>query len=93
MSNGYFLKTDLDKEPYTFRQDFEPYQAIVEDVVKRQERRKDQHEFVRHFLALIIIIPYIVLLAFGSIYNFSIPKSYETLALIIIGYYFAKHFV
>ena len=73
-------------------EDFDtPPKNILVERIKYEEKRKDQHERVKHFLAGIIIIPYIFLLVIGCFWGFEIPKSYETLALIIIGYYFASY--
>ena len=55
-----------------------------------EQKRKNKHENIKHFLAGIIIIPYIFLLLAGFILKLEVPTAYETISLIIIGYYFAK---
>lgn len=75
----------------THIEDFDSPPNILVGKIIHEEKRKDQQEKVKHLLAGIIIIPYIFLLVIGCFWGFEIPKSYETLALIIIGYYFASY--
>jgi len=90
MAEDYFLKTNLDNESEIKRKDFEPAESYIRSV--HEQKRKDKHENVKHLLAGIIIIPYILLLLVSGIWGFEIPKAYEIITLIIIGYYFAKNF-
>ncbi len=68
---------------------FEPPEKYIR--LAHEEKRKDKHENVKHVLSAILIVPYIFLLLTSCLWKFEIPKAYETLALIVIGYYFAKH--
>ena len=90
MQKEFFLKTNLDNESNIVRQDFEP-SKLEEIKIKHEQKRKDKQENVKHFIAGIVILPYIFILLMGCLWSFNIPKAYETLALIVIGYYFAKH--
>ena len=58
--------------------------------IENEEVRKNRYDKVKHFLTCVIIIPYISLLIGQSFFTYNIPNSYENLAMIIIGYYFAK---
>ena len=56
-----------------------------------EEERKNKHQRVKNIITYLIIIPYIILLISNAIgWEITIPKAYETIALIIIGYYFTK---
>ena len=59
-------------------------------IISEQEIKKT-HEKVKHFLACVIILSYLVLLILSVWIGIDIPKAYETIALIIIGYYFARY--
>jgi len=58
--------------------------------IENEEVRKNRYDKVKHFFACVIFIPYIILLFGQSFFTYDIPNSYENLALIVIGYYFAK---
>jgi len=89
MNDQPFIKVNLPNESSLTRQDFRLNEAQVLKEKGRQ-RRKNLHENTKHLLAIAIITPYILLLILGAFFNFSVPQAYETISLIIIGYYFAK---
>lgn len=91
MDEDYFIKLDnLDSESELRRDDFEPSQLETEGQHRR--KRETKQDNVKHFLAGTIILSYIFLLIISCFFNFELPKSYETLALIVVGYYFARYF-
>ncbi len=51
-----------------------------------KEKRTNIYHMVVHFLAFIIIVPYIFLI----IYNIRIPESYSTIVSVVVGFYFAR---
>jgi len=53
---------------------------------KAKQKRIILYHYVVHALAFIIVVPYIIMLAFGS----EISPSYSTTVSIVIGFYFAK---
>ena len=85
-----FIKVDLEPNSSTKRSDFGLSEINILKV-KGDENRKNKHEIIKHFISVLVIIPYVLLLFFGSFFEVSVSRAYESIALIIIGYYFAKH--
>jgi len=72
------------------KEDFE--KKIETQNLRHKQKLENKNENVKHFIAGAVILSYIFLLFLSCIWKFKIPIAYETLALIVMGYYFAKHF-
>ncbi len=55
-------------------------------IKERHEKRKDIFHIVIHTLAFLIIIPFLVMIAF----SIKIPAEYSTIVSIVIGFYFGR---
>ena len=53
---------------------------------KSKQIRLSLYHYVTHAIAILIIVPYIILLLFES----EIPLSYTTLVSLVIGFYFGR---
>ena len=55
-------------------------------VKKEDQKRITLFHYVVHFLAIFIVISYILLIFL----NYEVPKEFSTIVSLVIGFYFAK---
>ena len=53
---------------------------------KLHEKRVTLFHFVVHLLAFIIVVPFVVMIAFGA----TVPREYSTIVSLVIGFYFGR---
>ncbi len=74
----FLSKNKLNIKPSFFK--------VEEYKERKKERRIDIYHVVVHFLAAVILVPYIAMI----IFQLEIPIAYSTIASIVVGFYFAR---
>ena len=55
-------------------------------VEKSRQNRLNLYHYITHSIAILIILPYIILLTLGN----DMPASYTTIVSMVIGFYFGR---
>ncbi|NQU78614.1 hypothetical protein HQ545_02495 [Candidatus Woesearchaeota archaeon] len=75
---------------YSDIDDFEPTQAVIEELIKSQQTRKTILHIVTHSIAYIILVPFALIIIYNTLTNTTqpIPTYFISIVSIVIGFYF-----
>ena len=62
--------------------------GLISDKIRiiNREKRMNLYHYVIHFLAFIIIVPFILMI----LLDVDIPETYSTIVSVVVGFYFAR---